>query len=401
MTGATLSQRLRVLVADDEPLMREAIASIIQDEPALNMIGAAEDPFSAIELAERLQPDVAVVDVRMPGGGGSEAARGIHQVSPGTAILALSASDDRDSVLRMLRAGAVGYLVKGTHADEVVESIVRAAERTPTMSAQATVHVVRKLSEDLQEEQQRLHQDLERETRVRRFLEDGGLHMVFQPILDLREQRIVGYEALARFGGEPAMRPDQWFAEAEVFGLRTELELHAISLAVAQLPFLPEDVYLAVNASPPTITHSELADRLGESTRNRIVVELTEHAPIADYPRMLEHIEVLRTIGVRLAVDDAGAGFSCLQHVLRLDPDIIKLDRAITDQVDSEPRHAALAAALVAFTRESNAHLVAEGIETESQLSALQRLGVPMGQGYLFGRPEPLAGATQSERLKR
>lgn len=225
--------------------------------------------------------------------------------------------------------------------------------------------------------------------------------MVFQPILELPTSRIVGYEALARFGGEPAMRPDQWFAEAEAFGLRTELELRAISLAVAQLPFLPEDVYLAVNASPQTITHPGLADRFGESIGNRIVVELTEHAPIADYQHVLEHIEVLRAIGVQLAVDDAGAGFSCLRHVLRLDPNIIKLDLSITAEIDSDRRHAALAAALIAFARESNAVLVAEGVETKSQLMALQRLGVPMGQGYLFGRPEPLAEATQCESPRR
>jgi len=381
MSPPTASPRVRVLLADDEPSIRAALADIVVD---------ATSGHQAVQLVDRLRPDVAVVDVRMPGGDGFEAAHGIRDASPATAVLALSANDDRDSVLRMLRAGAVGYMVKGTGAAAVVEGIRRAAARRPTLSTEATAHVLDEAFADFHRAQEEGHLRQEREQRVRRLLHGEGLRLVFQPIMDLAQHRIVGYEALARFDVTPARRPDQCFAEAGLVGLRTELELRAIQLGLHALADIPDGAYLSVNASPQTIAAPALADLLAQAPRGRVVVEVTEHAPIEDYGAFARHIDRLRAGGVRLAVDDVGAGFSSLQHVLRLAPEFIKLDLEITREVDQDRRFTALAAALAGFAQETGAALVAEGIETEDQLRILKRLGVALGQGYLLGRPGDL-----------
>lgn len=388
MTYATVAATIRVLVADDEPFMRAALADILSDESSLDLVAVAAEPGSAVELAAQIRPDVAVVDVRMPDGGGAQAARGIREVSPATAVLALSASDDRESVFGMLQAGAVGYLVKGTATSEVVEAIHRATQHQPTLSSAATAHVVKRLSTDLHQEQEREQHRRTQEAQIRRFIAGDGIRTVFQPIVDLGQPETVGYEALARFSAPSPHRPDECFAAAEAVGLRTELELTAVQTALAQLPRIPSNAYLSVNASPHTITSPAFRRLLATGDQTRVVVEVTEHTAIADYSEFLRHVRLLRAAGVRLAVDDAGAGFSCLQHVLQLAPELIKLDRTITQQVDCERRHAALAAALVAFARQTDAQLVAEAIETEAQLSALRTLGVSFGQGYLLGRPD-------------
>ena len=120
------------------------------------------------------------------------------------------------------------------------------------------------------------------------------------------------------------------------------------------------------------------------------MIEITEHAPVADYDALAQAIRPLRAHGVRLAVDDAGAGFASLRHILRLSPDVIKLDRALTAEIDSDAPREALAAALILFASRIGSTVVAEGIEREEELRTLRNLGVLYGQGYYLARPLPV-----------
>ena len=210
---------------------------------------------------------------------------------------------------------------------------------------------------------------------------------MYQPVADIRRGSIVGVEALARFTDRT---PDVWFEEAWSVGLGLELEIEAIRRAFLGFDELPPSVYMAVNAAPQTLLSNELSELLSSAPCDRVVVELTEHAAVDDYDQMNEAITRLRARGVRLSIDDAGAGISSLQHVLQLRPDTIKLDRSLTSHVDDNPVRAALAAALVTFAGSLGANICAEGIETVAQLVALQRLGVAYGQGYYLARPGPL-----------
>lgn len=225
--------------------------------------------------------------------------------------------------------------------------------------------------------------------RILQVLEGGGLTVVFQPIVELTGGRVVAAEALSRFGEEPRRSPESWFAAAAAAQLGVELEMAAVRAALAELDSLPAGVRLSLNVSPTTLCAPDLGDALAAVPGERLALELTEHAPVEDYAVLGATLVGLRSRGVQLMIDDAGAGFASLRHVLGLHPDVIKLDLSLTRDVDTDPVRRALAASLVAFAREVGASIVAEGIETRAELEALQALGVTHGQGYYIARPAP------------
>jgi EAL domain-containing protein (putative c-di-GMP-specific phosphodiesterase class I) len=217
------------------------------------------------------------------------------------------------------------------------------------------------------------------------------LTMVFQPIVDLdAEDRVVAVEALARFNTTPYRAPDLWFIEAHQAGLGVDLELEAVARALTVQRMVPPDVAITVNVGPDTAMSPRLHDAVGGVPPRQVILELTEHTAIGDYPRLMAGLRTLREDGVRLAVDDTGSGYSSLAHILKLAPDFIKLDRDLTTGIDLDPVRRALAAALVTFANDTGALIVAEGIESKDELDVLRDLGVRYGQGYYLGRPAPI-----------
>lgn len=231
------------------------------------------------------------------------------------------------------------------------------------------------------------------EARVDAILASDGLSMVYQPIVDVVSNRVVAFESLARFSTDPYRTPDVWFAEAAVAGRAVELETKAIRMALAGLETLPPDVYLTVNASPETIVKGALADVLHGLSLDRIVVEVTEHQAIERYEDIADVIGPLQEQGLRIAIDDAGAGYASFRHILNLHPHIVKLDISITRSIDSDRSRRALAAALCGFASETGCKIVAEGIETEAELQVIRALGIAKAQGYHLGRPMGLIEA--------
>jgi EAL domain-containing protein (putative c-di-GMP-specific phosphodiesterase class I) len=234
---------------------------------------------------------------------------------------------------------------------------------------------------------------ISKRARIRRVIDGGELEIAFQPIVALDSREIVGYEALSRFAGEPQRGPDAWFAEAHEVGLGSDLELFAIRLACERSQALPDDVFMAVNVSPVTAERPDLLALLAGCHVDHVVLEVTEYARVEDYPRFRVAIARVRELGASLAVDDAGAGFASLRHILELDAELIKLDGSLTRSLEADPRRRSLAAALIEFGRESGASVLAEHIESELQLIELRRLGVHYGQGYHLGRPQRLPAA--------
>jgi len=380
---------IRVLVAEDDPAVRDALAGLIRSEGELELVAAVPDAATAVDTAARELPDIALIDVRMPGGGAT-AARGILRRSPETKVLALSAHDDRATVLEMLEAGVVGYLVKGSSVETIVESVLNAAAGQGSLSVEVTGDVIEELVGQLSVRRRSADRHRLRESRIRRALEqEDVLSMVFQPICTLAG-RTVGAEALARFKGPPDRPTERWFAEASEVGLRKELELAAARKAVSELSRLPANLYLSLNASPSTLACSAFRKLLTEMDAARIVVEMTEHAPVDDYDGLNRALDRLRALGARLAIDDAGAGFASLRHILDLAPDFIKLDRTLIAGIERDRSRQALAAGLISFAGHLGATIVAEGIERASEVEALIALGVGHGQGAFLGAPAPL-----------
>lgn len=223
--------------------------------------------------------------------------------------------------------------------------------------------------------------------RVVDVLARRDVGVALQPVIDLTTGRMAGAEALARFAdGRP---PDIWLAEACETGQGLALDQLAFTSAVRHLQELPTSCYLSVNATPELIVHGQLTDVLtGEETPlERVVIELTEHVKIVSYADLHQCLAQLRERGVRLAVDDTGAGYASFNHVLQLRPDIIKIDRSLIANVDSDPARRSLITALVLLALDLDATVVAEGVETMAELSMLASLGVDCAQGYLLARP--------------
>lgn len=249
---------------------------------------------------------------------------------------------------------------------------------------------LRELYEKEQAQAAALRAEKEQAERILKVLERGLIKMVFQPIADLADGSVTGVEALARFAVEPSRTPDVWFEEAGAVNLREELELAAVRLALAHPELLPEGTYLSINLSPETVTSARFAELLPDVPAKSVVLEVTEHARVDDYGALGDALQDFRARGGRLAVDDAGAGFASLKHILRLAPEVVKLDREVAQGIDADRPRRALAAALISFAFDIGAEVVAEGIETQAEVDALRDLGVSYGQGYFLARPGPI-----------
>jgi EAL domain-containing protein (putative c-di-GMP-specific phosphodiesterase class I) len=233
--------------------------------------------------------------------------------------------------------------------------------------------------------------------RIRAALAPGGIRCVYQPIHSLVTGDLVAVEALARFPGADDQPPDRRFAEAHAVGSGVALEVAAVGAAIAGAEKLPADIILAVNVSPAALVRRELVELLAGCESRPVIVEVTEHAAVEDYHQLADVVAELRGRGIRLAIDDAGAGFASLRHIVRLVPDVIKLDMSLTRDIHLDPVRRSLAASLVDFAEQIGAVLVAEGVERSEELEVMQDLGAHAAQGYLLGRPGDLPVAVTSD----
>lgn len=222
--------------------------------------------------------------------------------------------------------------------------------------------------------------------RIRQMIAGREFAIHLQPIIRLASGATVAAEALTRFAdGSP---PESKFAEAATLGLGPTLERTVMAAALEAAASLPASVALSLNLSSDVLQHEPTLCELVASTNRALIVELTEHEPIADYDAVRSALMRLGP-GVKLAIDDAGSGFASLRHIFALQPDYVKLDIEWVHGIDRDPVRRALVSGLVYFASETGCELIAEGIETDEELAALRGLGIQLGQGYLLGRPEP------------
>jgi EAL domain-containing protein (putative c-di-GMP-specific phosphodiesterase class I) len=356
---------------------------------------AVTDPVEGVAIAARWDPDLLVVDLHMPGLDGLEAMRAVRDgrdANDFLPVLMVTAEDSAGAKRQALAAGVTDFLTKPLDPAEALLRVrnLLALRATNLLAARTDVSPMRQHAETEATEGRDRAGGQERRRRIEQALASDEPAMVFQPIVELASGTIVGAEALARFSATPQRTPDVWFAEAVEVGLDVALEMAAVSRALSHLADFPPEVYLSVNVSPRTLVSRELVEVFDLHSPEEVVVELTEHVQILDYNALAGALGRLRSLGARFAVDDTGSGFSTLQHILRLGPEIIKLDRLLIHDIQANPAKRAMAAALVAFGRDTGTAVVAEGIETRPELDVLAGLGIAYGQGYYLGRPAPL-----------
>jgi PAS domain S-box-containing protein len=270
----------------------------------------------------------------------------------------------------------------------------------PALSDGTIYASARDVTEEIASEQRGKMHFEEQRSRVLAVMAEGGVRPVFQPIVNLRSLDIGGYEALSRFGPGSHNTPEQWFDAADAAGLGPQLELHAIRRAVAHAYQLPATAFLSLNASPETLLREDFSQLVGALHGESLVVEVTEHAAVEDYEPLQRAIDRLRRQGVRLAIDDAGAGFASLKHIVRLLPEFIKLDLFLIRNIHEDPVKRAVVAGMLGVASQIGGKVIAEGVETQDELGVLMDLGVEWAQGYHLGRPGPLPSGFLTEQVR-
>jgi EAL domain-containing protein (putative c-di-GMP-specific phosphodiesterase class I) len=216
---------------------------------------------------------------------------------------------------------------------------------------------------------------------------------VFQPVRNLATDQIVGYEALSRF--DAPVTTQRLFVQAGLLGRQLDLEIATLRAAVTAAAALPPGSWVSVNSSASLLVETETIGSILKSLDRPVVIELSEHDIVTDYEPIGLALKRLGP-GCTLAVDDAGAGFASLRHILEVRPAYVKLDIGLVQGVATDLTRRALIAGFVHFARDARFALIAEGIEEPADLRMLKKLGVSLGQGFLLGRPERAADLAAS-----
>ena len=380
--GARGRDAIRVLVADDEESVVDVLRALVGSDPSLHFIGAANDAERAIAMVLSERPDVVLLDVRMPGGGGPRAAREIAKRSPGTKIVALSAHDDPDTVIGMIGAGAHDYVPKGDTTDKILRTIHRAAGGSGRPRAKASHLTLVQPSSTRRDE---------RAATIARAILGGAVTAEFGPVVDIHSRQIVGLEVQPRLATLPHRSYDSWCADALAVGVLSDLELAVFRAARTALPNLPEDVFLELELSPFTASEGSFRRSIHKTFASRIVLGFSPlvgggGVTIGDV-NFVDTLAGLRGRGVRVAATDAGTGLSALGHLISLGPELVRLDTTLTRTVDSSFANHSVVAAVVACAARLGARVIAPGVESEEQLAEMRSLGVDLVQGPHVGEP--------------
>ncbi|QTE30222.1 EAL domain-containing response regulator [Pengzhenrongella sicca] len=374
---------MSVLIVDDNEANVALVRALLMNE-GIHRITAETDSRRVAGRLAAIDPDLVLLDLYMPHLDGHAVLEQIVRFAAGSylPVLVLTADSTRQSRDLALSKGARDFLTKPL---DTVEFGLRVANLLETRQLHTAI---RRAVGGGPAVPQATEGELARmRDRVETVIQDGSITPVFQRVAELGTRATVGHEALARFARPHEHGPAGWFRDAFTVGHGIELELDAVTRA---LPFLDDDAgtFLAVNMAPATVLQLRRGD-LEDRPVDRIVIELTEHAPVEDYAAVRRALASMRADGLRLAVDDVGSGYAGFQHILALEPDIIKLDISLINGIERSRMQRALASALVAFATDIAAVVIAEGVETAAELEVLGDIGVPWGQGYFLGRPEP------------
>lgn len=369
---------MSVLVVDDNQMNVDLLTSLLR-QLGLTRVRGITDSREVADLLPTVDPDLVLLDLHMPHLDGHQVLQQVRTYAAGTylPVLVLTADTTRESRDRALGSGARDFLTKPF---DVMEVGLRIANLLETRELYGSV---RSSLRSLQNGSEVAPQP------VRDVLRDRAITPHFQPVIDLRDGRTVGHEALARFTTPHDRGPAGWFSDAFAVGLGTELEWLAVTEALPFLDGAAPDTFLALNMSPATVMHLQQTDLCDPQRCPSVVIELTEHVPVEDYSALKHAFAEMRAHGGRMAADDLGAGYAGFRHLLALEPDIIKLDISLVQGIHRSRSARALARALLAFADDVGATVIAEGVEEPGELDTLKELGVHWAQGFLLGRPAP------------
>jgi EAL domain-containing protein (putative c-di-GMP-specific phosphodiesterase class I) len=375
-------ERCRILVVDDQESNMLLVTGLLRKAGFEETRGCSDARRAMAEVRD-WAPDLVLLDLHMPHVDGISVLKTIRleeSLSEFLPVLVLTADTNRETLARAMEAGANDFLTKPFDTTEVVLRVrnllaIRVSHETLKASnAGLAATLLRQLR--VEEEA-----DGEREARITaaRLAIDRGASVTLEPILELATGRIMGFEATARFDWD--LPPERWLAEAASLGLGVDLELAGLKAAVQHFELVRADEFMAVQVSPATLLESRAQEVLRSCRGDRIVVELTDRRGFDDVEDVVSACVQLRQNGMRVALVDAQSGSANLHRLLMLEPDIIKFDGSLTRDIDSDRVNRALVTSLLRFAQETDARIIAAGIETEAELATVRSLGIEWGQG--------------------
>ena len=364
----------RILVVDDDSLVLKTILRILRG--AGYTVDAAANLEEGFQSFEGNDYDLVIADHRLPDGFGIDLLEHVASTRPTTGRMLSTAYLQLELALKAVNGSAVAQVLEKPFEKasllQTVEQALRHAQVEGEISREWTPQrpIDRRAMEDL--------------------LRGDNVHLALQPIVRARDARVVGHEALLRSSDVAFENPMKILEMAERVGMMRQLSDTVVARASEWLFHLPDDPVLFVNLHPLELSNPDvLADRLAplQDWSDRIVLEVTG-ASLQRWPRDLAtRLAPIRQMGFGLALDDVGAGQGALMLLAEVAPRFIKIDMSITRGIDSDAHKRKMVELLATFARSTGANLVAEGVEAEAEAKALEAAGVPLLQGYLYGRP--------------
>jgi EAL domain-containing protein (putative c-di-GMP-specific phosphodiesterase class I)/CheY-like chemotaxis protein len=379
LTVPPVGDRIRVLLVEDEPLVCRAYARVLGQ--AGFEVTTALDAEAALRSLHETEPNCMVSDIAMPGTDGVELLRRVRETDVDLPVILVTGFPDVQSAVKAVEYGAFRYLQKPVDFDELVAAVGKAAR----------MHRMARLRREAYHYLRRIGLPVGDRAGLEAHFQNalGRLWMAFQPIVDWSGRRVVAYEALVRSEDEILPHPGALLDAAERLERLDDLGL-TIRRAVSEVVHAaPDGVDFYVNLHSRDLMDDALFSRTAplSTVAERVVLEITERASLDGIDDVRQRVARLRGLGYRIAVDDLGAGYAGLNSFAQLEPEVVKLDMALTRDVHVEPIKRALVESITGICQQMNVTVVAEGVESEAERDTLDEAGCRLFQGYLFAKP--------------
>ena len=370
----------RVLVVEDEPSIRKVLVRLVTSNG--NIALEAGDGVEALELLREAEDiDVVVSDITMPGMDGIELLAAVAELDPDIPVVLITGFPTLNTAIRAIELGAFQYVTKPFERDEIQEVIRRATQVRRMALIKSRALALSGLPGGRTGDLTALEASFSRGLQT--------IWIAYQPIVRAVDGSVYGYEALLR-SNEPSLpHPGAMLHAAERLQRVHELGSAVRRGAATTINALADDMTLFVNIHPHELDDKELYEPSAPLSwmANRTVLEITERASIEEIPRIKQRVELLRQLGYRIAIDDLGAGYAGLTSFASLEPEFVKIDMSLIRGVDRDATRRNLIRAIVDLCREMEITVVAEGIETLEERTALIELGCDLLQGFQLARP--------------
>ena len=379
-SGVDAASRGLILLVDDEQSIARAYARTLG--AAGFSVETAGDGRAAAAAARDRDFDVIISDITMPEMNGLELLRAVREHDLDVPVVLMTGGPAVDSAVRAMEYGALRYLIKPIDPSELEEVVARAVR----------LHQMAKIKREALEmfrlEGKHLGDRAGLEARLANAI--STMWVAYQPIVSWSRRTAFAYEALVR-NEEPTLRsPPDLFEAAERLGRLQDLGRMIRDRVAQTLDENPIEGLLFVNLHAMELDDDSIMMPDAPLSRHahRVVLEITERAPLERIRDVTGRVAQLRALGYRIAVDDLGAGYAGLTSFAHLEPEVVKVDMSLVRDIDTSPMKQKLFGSIASLCRDLNIEMIAEGIETEDERDALVRLGGDLCQGYLFARPD-------------